>query len=227
MGQSVNIGNRKRTHFHLLNNQRHFNPYLQSSFNKYGIENFIFEILEKCDINYLNERECYWMNLLNTNNREYGYNLRTVDQEGNSLLSEETKKKISESHKGIGHTIETRLKLSLVNKGRKASDKTKLKMSLTRKERKIKISDQQKQRLSELNKSRTGKYKQETLDKMSLSKSKPVLQYSVDDIFIREFKSISEAHLITGIAISGISFCSLGKRKTAGKYKWKFKIKTI
>lgn len=42
----------------LLNN-RHCNTYLQNSFNKYGIDVFYFEILEKCEPELCIEREQY------------------------------------------------------------------------------------------------------------------------------------------------------------------------
>ena len=37
-----------------------------------GIENFIFEFIEPCEKNDLNEREKYWIDHFNSN--EYGYN---------------------------------------------------------------------------------------------------------------------------------------------------------
>lgn len=50
-------------------------------------------------------------------------------------LSEETKRKISEIHKGMKHTKETILKMSALKTGKKASDKTKKKMSEAHKKR--------------------------------------------------------------------------------------------
>lgn len=34
---------------------------LYRSMRKYGIENFIIELIEECSINELNDRECYWI----------------------------------------------------------------------------------------------------------------------------------------------------------------------
>lgn len=36
-------------------------PYLNNAMKKYGIENFSIEIIEKCCIEALDEREQYWM----------------------------------------------------------------------------------------------------------------------------------------------------------------------
>lgn len=40
---------RKRKHLWALQNNKHDNEKLQNAFNKYGEENFLFEILEKLD----------------------------------------------------------------------------------------------------------------------------------------------------------------------------------
>ena len=68
VGQSVNIEtrwlkHRKDTHNHDLRND----------INNYGLENFIFEVLELCELEQLNERERYWIKHYNT--YEQGYNL--------------------------------------------------------------------------------------------------------------------------------------------------------
>lgn len=57
------------------------------------------------------------------------------------------------------------------------------------------------------------------------SKSKPVLQYSLDGNFIQEFKSVSEASRQTGISHGNITSCCNGKvyHHTAGGYIWKYK----
>ena len=40
---------------------------------KDGVENFSFELLEKCDKNELNEREIYWIDFYRS--QEHGYNM--------------------------------------------------------------------------------------------------------------------------------------------------------
>lgn len=49
IGITINPTRRKRDHFRHLRNNEHNNPYLQNAFNKYGEENFIFEIIDTLD----------------------------------------------------------------------------------------------------------------------------------------------------------------------------------
>lgn len=98
IGQSVNIKHRWSCHIRDLNNNIHDNDYLQNSWNKYGKENFKFEILEECSIDLLNDKERFYIDLYNTMNRGYGYNLKSGGQDSN-YVTDEVKKKISESNK--------------------------------------------------------------------------------------------------------------------------------
>lgn len=61
IGQSVNISERWKKHISELNNGLHHNDYLQKAWNKYGIENFKFYVLEYCPIDKLNEKEIYYI----------------------------------------------------------------------------------------------------------------------------------------------------------------------
>lgn len=87
--------------FH-LNRGTHVNKYLQSSWDKYGKEVFVFEILEVVDkINCVIEREQYYLDFYKTYNQNIGYNICKIA--GSSLglkHSEETKSKISFKIKG-------------------------------------------------------------------------------------------------------------------------------
>lgn len=52
---------------------------------------------------------------------------------------------------------------------------------------------------------------------------KAVLQFTKDGKFIKEFVSSNEAYRQTNIHVSSISECCLGKRNSAGGFKWGFK----
>ena len=76
VGSSTDLDTRKRKHFAGLKSNRHFNIYLQRSYNKYGFENFSWEILELVDdIEDLRNREQFWINSLDSISQDKGYNL--------------------------------------------------------------------------------------------------------------------------------------------------------
>lgn len=73
IGQSQDIMDRWSKHLTALKCGKHENKYLQSAYDKYGKDNFQFNVLEYCDVDKLNEREIYYINLYNT--LKDGYNL--------------------------------------------------------------------------------------------------------------------------------------------------------
>lgn len=56
--------------------------------------------------------------------------------------------------------------------------------------------------------------------KLGLSLSKKVLQYDLQDNLIKKWDSVSEIE--RQLKIKHISDCCLGKRKTAGGFKWEY-----
>lgn len=56
-GSSKDIEKRWKTHLNQLRNKKHINSILQNAWNKYGEENFIFEIVEECELKDLFEKE--------------------------------------------------------------------------------------------------------------------------------------------------------------------------
>lgn len=59
VGSSTFVQSRLRLHKSHLRKNEHVNKHLQSSFNKYGIENFQFLLIEECEESNLIEREQY------------------------------------------------------------------------------------------------------------------------------------------------------------------------
>lgn len=100
IGCASNIRTRINGHLYDLRRNKHNNNYLQKAWNKYGEENFVFEIIEKCDISSLHFKEHYWVNKLNCLDRSIGYNLKPTDPNGQSVHSEETREKLRIANKG-------------------------------------------------------------------------------------------------------------------------------
>ena len=64
VGKTTNFTRRKNEHFERLRNNNHINKKLQSSFNKYGEENFVIQKISYDDITKeeLSEQEIYYIN---------------------------------------------------------------------------------------------------------------------------------------------------------------------
>lgn len=117
IGQSSNI--KRRFYCYFVINNCDFQIRLKRSLIKYKPENHIFEIIEECDINLLNERERYWQEYYDVLG-EKGLNcVLTATDTKNKLLSNETKLKLSNAHKGKIVSFETREKMSKVRTGLK------------------------------------------------------------------------------------------------------------
>ena len=76
-GKAVNI--KKRTQGHITdsknNNRSQYNMPIHAAFRKYGIENFVIEILEECNKEDLNKLEKHYITLHNSKDRNIGYNI--------------------------------------------------------------------------------------------------------------------------------------------------------
>lgn len=92
IGQSSNIYQRWTHHKSDLNNNRHHNCHLQSSWNKYGKDNFDFTILEECEENKLDIREQYWIQKYDSYNTGYNLDLGGLGIRGYKHTEEELNK---------------------------------------------------------------------------------------------------------------------------------------
>lgn len=96
--------------------------------------------------------------------------------------------------------------------GEKHSEKSKLKMSNAKKGYKHTKESKLKMSLSKIGKSVGGR---------------PVLQFTLNGLFVKEYKSCKEASKVTNTNYTSICSCCNNKRKRAGEYKWKFKNENI
>lgn len=78
IGSSIRVLFRKGQHQSDLSENKHYNEHFQNAWNKYGGENFSWEILEKCifeSIDHRKNREQYWIDLYRSSDENYDYNI--------------------------------------------------------------------------------------------------------------------------------------------------------
>ena len=95
IGQSVNVESRLKTHLNELKNNKHINQELQSDFNSYGEDSFIFEKIKDSEEQFLNMFEKYYMEYYDS--LANGYNVVPM----NSLVRSEDKKNDIEALRDI------------------------------------------------------------------------------------------------------------------------------
>jgi group I intron endonuclease len=64
IGSSVNIRTRWNNHRHYLRTNSHHSPKFQNHYNKYGENDFVFIVIEKCNEVVLRDREQYYLDVL-------------------------------------------------------------------------------------------------------------------------------------------------------------------
>lgn len=118
IGQSIDLHKRKLGHFALLKNDKHANCHLQSSYNKYGKQNFIFEILLYCEHFQLTDHEQFFVDQYKKQGLLYNTRLKCVDSNRGFIFSDEARKNMSVAHKGKHPSEETKKNMSKAHSGK-------------------------------------------------------------------------------------------------------------
>jgi group I intron endonuclease len=188
VGSAQDVQRRRAEYLNAFAKGKCHNKHFLFAWQKYGKESFIFVVLEKCPEESLAERETRWIAHFDSTDPEKGYNIckigyskigvpHTDEARGKmsktkkekyqtepgprtgAVLSEETKKRISDAKKGKkmpadcpsrNKSPEWLAGIAAGNRGKKASDQTRKKMSDTRKGRENgPHSDKTKKKISE------------------------------------------------------------------------------
>lgn len=99
IGSSVTPQKRWYQHKKQLRNGVHHSLYLQNSWNKYGEECFVFEVIDECLLENQFSLEKEWVTKEKTFDSEYGYNMAIPTEGGGYSKTEERKKVIGEASK--------------------------------------------------------------------------------------------------------------------------------
>lgn len=195
-----------------------------NAIKKYGWHNIRHEILfEGLTKEEAELKEIELIAYYNSNNIKFGYNI----EKGGSAkgkISEETRRKIGEAHKGEKHHFygkhrseEVKQKIRETKLGTKMSEEAKRKISKALIGKKL--SDKTKKRMSE---SKSGE-RHPMYGKLRPEETRAKVWKAVRCIETEQiYKSITQASIDTGVSPTGISKVCLGKQKTSGGYHWEF-----
>lgn len=242
IGQSKKLGQRFGGHLYRLKRKEHHNEILQRAFDKHGIENFGYSILEEVlDDSLLNEREKHWIDFYGGINCESVYNLKDplLNEYSDYVKSKLSKSNSGENNPNYGHewteemkqkaseaksgkTWEERLgeekaklakeKLSNSNKGRKHSEETKEKI------RKHNVGE---------NNPAYGKGDRQRGEKNPMYgkpsvQRKVILQFDKVGNFMKEYDCLSDVQK-DGFHIGNVASAARGELKTSGGFVWTYK----
>ena len=167
IGQSNKEKERWRQHKYFGRNPEKTGQYIHRAMNKYGIDNFSYEVMAMCLTSEdANETEIILINQYNSRNNDYGYNIapggeaawnRGLPSEQQPMYGKKQsdffKQRMSEVHNGKKcppHTDEWKLNQSKIMTGRIITDEWKEKIAIANKD-KI-VSKETKQKISIANK---------------------------------------------------------------------------
>lgn len=238
IGSSKNLNNRLNKHKSDLNRNIHYNKHLQSSYNKYGSNNFKFEIIRFVNnINLLIRFEQCYINKYKCCDRTKGFNKREkADSNIGNKISKEGRLNMSIAKKKLNLKMHPNTKKALNscynprNNGKLQSLEQRTKRSLLMKEiwknKTIEEKENLSNKLSKLFKGKKrpdAKFSNEAREKSKLSKLKPIIQYDINMNYIREWNSIKECCETLGLQGSLINKTIKGERANTKGFKFKYK----
>lgn len=203
---------------------------IYNSLKKYGPENHIFEIIEECKLDKLDEREIYWKQYYNSVNDGLNCSLIDYSPMRGKKHSDETRKKISESKKGWKPHPSRAIKISLKTKGlKRTEEQNKIRSEIMKGIPKPKgfgeiISKKKKgNKLGPM----SNKHKKLISEQRKGKGVKELFQYDLEGNFIKKWGSVREACIkIWGSYYkyeTCISNCCRGITKKSYGYIWSYK----
>lgn len=201
IGQSIEIEKRWQKH---LNAKDNF--VIHKALQKYGKENFSFQIIEECDLLDLDNKEQYWINYYNS----------LIPNGYNMILGGSNGAGFAKGKKVLQYTLDG-VFIKEYNSANQASNQTGVCHSDI-----CKCCRGDAPRAGEYQWKYSGDDKEIKPIKVRTDFSVLQIDKNTDEI-IKEFSSLKEASEQTHIAKSIICRVCNGKGKTAGGFKWKYK----
>lgn len=173
---------------------------IENARKKYGTDGFSFEVLKECPNEDMNYWEMYYVKMYNSK-KPYGYNA-TDGGDSTYERTDETKKKMSDAHRGKKRPAEVGAKLSAAMRGKPKSPEHIAKLSAAK---------------------RGKKRTEETKLKISAAHSKAVQALDkVTGEVVMEFASTKEAGRY-GFNQGHVAACCRGEEKTHKGFIWRWK----
>ena len=174
-------------------------PIFYKAIQKYGWDNFKHEILaEGLTKEQAQQMEIDLIAHYKSNDKNHGYNMSTGGESGHAGCSDSEELRRWKSDRFSGENNP--------HYGKHHTEEARLRISEAHKGKKL--SPEVCHAISEGHKG---------------LRCKPICQYTLDDVFIREWKSMSEASEKTGISIGNICSTCKGRFKQTGGYIWRYK----
>lgn len=204
VGQSLDLKHRHNEHINLLKRGVDGCTLLQKAWNKYGEENFVYEIICLCKPEELDALEIRYIELFDSYRNGYNCNEGGAGNSGFNH-SEITKRKISVASKGRKFAQETLRKMSLAQQGRNISAAHRKALSdAWTAERKRNLSETR----SGVNNPNYGKCGKDSCNAV------PIVSNSGNFFFT----AVDAAKWCGLKSATNISSCINGKRKSAGRH---------
>ena len=227
IGSAINLRRRKQEHFSMLKRNRHSNNYLQNSYNKHGIVNFNFEVIEYVEdkTKLINIEQVHLNNYVDSEgliNTKLCYNIcPTAGSNLGIKFTEEQNKRNSERNKGRKHSEKTKIKMGNSRRGKNNPNYNKP-MTKERKEKLKKANEgriKSKEELDKIIKALKGhKVSRATREKIRKAVSVKVINLTTNEVF----DSLDQAAKIYKLFKSNICKVCQGLRKTTGGYTWAY-----
>lgn len=167
-------------------------------------------LFESDDYNLIKEKEKEFIILYGRINKDVEGTLANLTDGGDGFIGYKPSKEKIENHRkfmtGKTQSEETKLKRNKSREGYTHSEETKKK-----------ISD------SHIGKEIDKDHYNKLLQGQLLANSKPIIQFDMNNIFIKEWQSATEAAKLVHVHPTSIRHCVQGKTKSSAGYIWKSK----